>query len=105
MSSPVVHTKDQILHPGARQDFEQHICRLIEEGKRDEALSLWQAVAEVHHLPPTEGPRVQGHDPPSHGHDGLHSSRLSALRAGTRRFSVSLARSVGSPRCSGPHGH
>ena len=51
MSAPVVHTSDQILHPGARQDFEQHICRLIEQGKRDEALSLWQAVAEVHHLP------------------------------------------------------
>ena len=65
MSAPVVHTSDQILHPGARQDFEQHICRLIEQGKRDEALSLWQAVAEVHHLPPTDGPRVQGHDLPA----------------------------------------
>ena len=55
----VVHTKDQLLHPAARLDFDRHVQSLVDEGKVNEARRLWRSVVEVVHLPPPEEPILQ----------------------------------------------
>ena len=61
MSQPlVVHTLDQVLHPGARHDFQSHVEALAKSGRRDDAAALWSAVVEVQHLPAPEVPVLGG---------------------------------------------
>ncbi len=60
MPEQLVHTLDPILHPGAREDFEIYLRALVEDGKTAAALELWQAVAEVQHMPVPEAPMLQG---------------------------------------------
>ena len=56
----VVHTCDNVLHPGARHDFQMHVDDLVRNGKQDEAASLWAAVVEIQHLPVPEVPVLGG---------------------------------------------
>lgn len=58
--SDVVHTLDDVLHPGARHDFQRHIDGLVSSGRRDEAASLWAAVVEVQHIPVPDIPVLDG---------------------------------------------
>ncbi len=56
---PVVHTADQLLHPAAKVDFDNHVRTLVESGQEAAARALWAAVVEVRHLPPPEDEPLQ----------------------------------------------
>ena len=60
MSTPaVVHTADQLLHPAAKVDFDNHVRMLVESGQEAAAHGLWSDVVEVRHLPPPEDEPLQ----------------------------------------------
>ena len=59
-----VHTRDPILHPAALADFEAHVRMLLQGGRRQEAVALWESVVEVQHQPAIAAPRLQGTDLP-----------------------------------------
>lgn len=54
-----VHSDVAILHAAAATEFQSHIQRLVDAGKREEALELWQSVVEVVHFPPPPGNVLQ----------------------------------------------
>ena len=51
-----VHCKEPLLHAAAFSSFEVYIHGLLEQGRMSDAITLWDSVVEIQHLPIPDEP-------------------------------------------------